>query len=88
MFDMAVTGLAKQGFKQSLNSTGRRCVYRGKDNMKCAIGHCLEDNEIVFQYGIEEPILTNLFAINKFNVDARFVSDLQMPTIAILSHQI
>lgn len=40
-FEQSVTGLLKQG-KQSTEDG--RCMYRGKDGYKCAIGHCITDS--------------------------------------------
>ena len=44
IFDTAYLGLAKQGFQTSINDD-ETCVYRGPDGMKCAIGHCILDND-------------------------------------------
>lgn len=50
MFNRAAKGLAKQGFKQSMD--GGSCVFRGVDALngpngtKCAIGHCVTDREL------------------------------------------
>lgn len=42
MFDKMITGLASQGFKQSLDKAGK-CVYRGDAGMKCALGYLIDD---------------------------------------------
>lgn len=47
IFDTAYLGLAKQGFRQSVPSRkgmeSPDCLYRGKNDRKCAIGHCIPD---------------------------------------------
>lgn len=44
MFDKAVAGLAAQGFEQSKDAYGG-CAYRGEDGRKCAMGHCITDDQ-------------------------------------------
>lgn len=43
MFDMAWTGLKEQGFERSVE--GGSCKYRSYGGLKCAIGHCLSDED-------------------------------------------
>lgn len=43
VFNAAYIGLAKQGFKKCKNASGL-CLLR-HDGMKCAIGHCIPDQE-------------------------------------------
>jgi hypothetical protein len=43
IFDIAYTGLAKQGWKKS--SANGICAYRGRRKLKCAIGHCIDDDD-------------------------------------------
>ena len=49
LFNIAVRGLHKQGYRRSLSGTRTFLVnpsaYRGKDGMKCALGHCISDAE-------------------------------------------
>lgn len=42
-FNIAVRGIAAQGWKQSVNAEGDTCRYRGEDGMKCAVGHLIPD---------------------------------------------
>ncbi len=67
LFDTAVAGLAKQGFVRSVNELGH-CSFRGKDGLKCAIGHCLDDNEIVIIDECEQSYKTNARASAKYGV--------------------
>lgn len=46
LFDKAVEGLASQGFKRSMTDLGK-CAYRGENNMKCAIGHLVTDEQLL-----------------------------------------
>ena len=47
MFNKAYIGLRNQDFKQSLDSPrGGRCLYRGPHGLKCAIGHCITDEDM------------------------------------------
>ena len=44
IFDIAWTGLKAQDFTQSAaNEYG--CLYRGPNGLRCAIGHCISDEE-------------------------------------------
>lgn len=43
MFDMAWTGLKAQGFEKSYENG--HCLYRGPHGLKCAIGHCIADED-------------------------------------------
>jgi len=43
-FDRALRGIRAQGYRQSLTGTG--CAYRGENGLKCAIGHCIDDDEL------------------------------------------
>lgn len=47
LFNAAVAGLASQGFKRSMSSAelGATCRFRGKDGMKCAVGHLISDED-------------------------------------------
>lgn len=42
IFNKAFLGLKAQGFNQSITDT-KKCLYRGPDGMKCAIGHIIPD---------------------------------------------
>jgi hypothetical protein len=44
IFDKVYQGLASQNFRQS-SSAGGRCLYRGPDGLKCAIGWLIPDDE-------------------------------------------
>jgi len=46
IFNIAYLGLASQGFKQSLSLAKSACSYRGKDGLKCAIGHVITDDDL------------------------------------------
>ncbi len=43
VLDMAVKGLAAQGWKPSSHPIAG-CSYRGEEGRKCAIGHCIPDS--------------------------------------------
>ena len=44
-FNKSVAGVIKQG-ALSKNFTGH-CLYRGPDGLKCAIGHVINDDEVI-----------------------------------------
>ncbi len=44
IFNLAYTGLHGQGWRQSVNAEGG-CMYRGPVGLKCAIGHCIDDQD-------------------------------------------
>lgn len=83
IFDLAYTGLAAQGFELSLlpdkgdgSLTG--CAYRGEDNRRCAIGHCIPDD--AYNDGLEGLRVFNpdvLAAANISPVDSPFARALQ-----------
>lgn len=43
LFNKAYIGLDGQGFKRSFDIDKGRCMYRGPDGRKCAIGHAIPD---------------------------------------------
>ena len=47
MFTKAVRGLAKQGFRRSIKKVDGvwNCVYRGPNNKRCALGHCIPNTK-------------------------------------------
>lgn len=45
IFNKAVAGLASQKFQRSVSDNGR-CLYRGPNGLKCAIGHVVTDEQI------------------------------------------
>jgi len=46
IFNIAYLGLASQGFKQSTKPGNASCAYRGKGELKCAIGHIIKDDAL------------------------------------------
>lgn len=46
VFNDTYSGLKAQGFKRSTSRVGNfnSCQYRGDNDRKCAIGHCIPDN--------------------------------------------
>ena len=44
LFDQMLTGLAKQGWRQSYFHNGKGCCYRGPEGLKCAVGHLIPDS--------------------------------------------
>jgi len=45
VFARAVAGLASQGFRRSTKKNSPFCMYRGPDNLKCAIGWVIPDDK-------------------------------------------
>jgi hypothetical protein len=41
IFDKALFGIREQGYEQSSRDYG--CAYRGNGGLKCAVGHCIDD---------------------------------------------
>ena len=41
IFDKALFGIREQGYEQSVRESG--CAYRGNGGLKCAVGHCIDD---------------------------------------------
>lgn len=84
MFNTAVAGLASQEFERSvtenkINASPSSCLYRGPNGLKCAIGHCLKDSEIVYDGDKQEyASATNLNAAAKYTVSHNSVRELQM----------
>lgn len=47
VFDRALQGIHDQDYQQSLKGgTQGACAYRGENGRKCAIGHCIDDDEL------------------------------------------
>ncbi len=44
LFNEAWKGLKAQGFQQSRGEAGS-CAYRGQNGLKCALGHCMSDED-------------------------------------------
>jgi hypothetical protein len=49
IFNAAYIGLHGQGWKKSTDGaeSSPACMYRGKNGLKCAIGHCIADEDYV-----------------------------------------
>lgn len=78
MFNVAVKGLSSQDFNRSMDEHGGACMFRGAHGLKCAIGHCLNDDEICMSPGgLEIVESTNHFAALKYNVPLDDVLRLQ-----------
>lgn len=76
IFTMAYVGLALQGFKKSVDDVDVHCMYRGENGLKCAIGHCIPDEE----YREEFECIDGIFAI------MNGVSSLKGMTLHFLKH--
>lgn len=59
-FTKAYLGLSSQGFVKS--SEGDRCLYRGPNGLKCAIGHCIPDYQYRFYF--EGNSASNVLELN------------------------
>jgi hypothetical protein len=58
VFDDAYRGLAAQGFRRSQTNM-ESCAYRGDDNRRCAIGHCIPDD--LYDPVIEGAVISSPF---------------------------
>jgi hypothetical protein len=45
-YDKALFGIRQQNYEQSA-SAGGTCAYRGEAGMKCAVGHCIDDETAI-----------------------------------------
>lgn len=69
VFDTATAGVIAQGVQSigpDLNFGGTICLYRGKDGIKCAVGHVLSDEQMV-KYAIGENMNPYLFPSELLN---------------------
>lgn len=84
-FNIAVAGLAAQGFKRSMTARGDMCAYRGAgacDGMKCALGHLIPnelysfklEGRAVYEFGNHDDI-NHLLSV--LGLEAKFVAALQ-----------
>lgn len=78
-FDKAVGGILKQG---QPSKEGCDCLYRSKDNLKCAIGHLISDSKYVPE--MEQNTVAHIIEIYagkniplKWKKYITFLSDLQ-----------
>lgn len=46
-FNQIYLGLHQQGWKMSLDKTGKVCLYRGENGCKCAVGQVIPDDAYV-----------------------------------------
>jgi len=92
-FTKAYHGLASQGFVKS--SEGGRCLYRGPNGLKCAIGHCIPDDEYrsSFEGGSASHVLNidNAFGwkLNRLQIchdDAQSSEDMKSRLLAFAKH--
>lgn len=58
IFDKALFGIRGQNYKKSL--IGKRCAYRGADELKCAIGHCVDDDTLAYEMDASNQNLISL----------------------------
>lgn len=81
-FDIAVTGLLKQGkksvFRSDISATGFQCRYRGEKGTKCAVGMLIDDehydDDIECEQADQKPVLGCLEASGCPVDDMAFVS--------------
>lgn len=80
MFDKAYLGLAAQGFKPSMKGEYGDCAYRGVDDMKCAIGHLVDDKTAgrMECYGPIENCFRNEVEMPFDKADEEFMARLQL----------
>ena len=79
VFNMAVRGLAWQGFRRSVSPSGR-CQYRGGGGRKCAIGHCIPDEEYMPEMegkSISSEVMTTVRTRLFAGADLPFLAALQ-----------
>lgn len=80
-FNIAVKGLAAQDWQPSVLHT--KCLYRGPDGRKCAVGHLIPDDQYQAYFDTQEAsydyflrnIVVNLPALRGVTLD--FLRDLQ-----------
>lgn len=46
--DKILEGLSKQNFRKSAATVGGRCVYQSENGDRCAVGHLLTDDDIIY----------------------------------------
>lgn len=52
LFNIMWTGLENQGWKRSMIKDTKICAYRGGNGRKCAIGHCIDDDNAYCWEGV------------------------------------
>ncbi len=63
VYDKALFGIRQQDYEQSA-SAGGTCAYRGEAGMKCAVGHCIDDETATkWDKGIRDEIGCKQFGI-------------------------
>ncbi len=63
VYDACYTGLALQGFTQSVDEDGD-CMYRGEQSKKCGIGHTVPDELCNFPYGANGCSIASMLSDN------------------------
>lgn len=64
-FDKAVAGLKGQGYQRAIDPHygGSRCLYRGPNGTKCAVGHLIPDDVYTEEMDDPTPLATVIQAI-------------------------
>lgn len=80
IFNTVVRGLAKQNWEQSIDHTGE-CQYRGPNNLRCAAGWLIPDDEYDISFEGKEastPEVSQCLAnLGYSDEQIRFIGDLQ-----------
>ena len=61
IFDKACASVIAQGCQSTMPGDTTTCAYRGKNGVKCAVGHLLTDDQIAM-YGVKEKDTPEKFA--------------------------
>ena len=76
LFDVAYSGLAKQGFEKSQGEY-LSCAYRGMGGRKCAIGHAIPDELYSLDMDTRKGDLSKVLNLIGYSGDYGFAIDLQ-----------
>lgn len=67
----AIRATVKQG-QQSLSKDGGECAYRGRNGLRCTLGHMIDDNHYTSDLestGIDNPLIV-MAIINSIGIDS------------------
>lgn len=84
ILNKAYLGVMRQG-QPSVSSDGRNCVYRGKNGLKCAVGHLISD-EAAVDWDKNPSTSLGIGQILKYDTGNRYIEDWMEDNVGLLSN--
>lgn len=78
IFTKAYLGLKSQGFQRSVKRNSNRCLYRANENMKCAIGWCISDENYDQEFDIKSEMDSSSIDTNPDILEAACIDSINL----------